>query len=185
MQTDDFRLNRLHLRHLADRVAVTHKSRVNVQLMKAERILNSALTGLDQWDSTTYPHAQLLDDVQDLNKAIAHLDAQPVEAADAQADVVNVGPMFYGEMLGRRVYERQLVRQSAHYDRLNWGGLAHLEQYPNVYSAWEAIGAGKYTTARSSLVGMRAKLLSALNRSLVSEAGTLDAASKTLEKVTP
>ena len=166
-------------------VAVSHTRRVNVRLMKAERILNSALTGLDQWDSTTYPHAQLLDDVQDLNKAIADLDAQPVEAADAQANVVNVGPMYYGEMFGRRVYERQLVRQSAHFNRLNWGALGHLEPYPNVYSAWEAIGAGKYAAARSSLVGMRAKLLTDLNRSLASEAGTLDAASKTIEKVTP
>jgi len=43
---------------------------VNTRLMKAEKILNGALTGLDQWDSTTYPHAQLLDDVQDLHKAI-------------------------------------------------------------------------------------------------------------------
>lgn len=166
-------------------VAAGHAARVNVHLMKAERILNGALTGLDQWDSTTYPHAQLLDDVQDLTKAIAHLDAQPVEADAAQADVVNVGPMYYGAIFGRRVYERQLLRQSAHFQRLNWGGLGHLERYPNVYSAWEAIGAGDYAAARSSLVAMRDTLLSDLNRSLASEAGTLDAAAKTIGKVTP
>jgi hypothetical protein len=166
-------------------VPTKHVANVNTHLMKAEKILNSALTGLDQWDSTTYPHAQILDDVQDLNKAIAHLDAQPVEADAAQADVVNVGPMFYGQMFGRRVYERQLERQSAHYPRLNWGALGHLERYPNVYSAWDAIGAGHYASARTSLVTMRNALLRDLNRSLAGEAGTLDAATKTIEKVTP
>ncbi len=158
---------------------------VNTRLMKAEKILNGALTGLDQWDSTTYPHAQLLDDVQDLNKAIAHLDAQPVDADAAQADVSNVGPMYYGVYFGKRVYERQLQRQRSDYYRVNWGGLGHLERYPDVYAAWAAIGAGDYSAARTSLVGMRDKLLGDLNRSLASEARTLDAASQTIASVTP
>jgi len=166
-------------------VAARQTACVNTQLMKAEKILNGALTGLDQWDSTTYPHAQLLDDVQDLNKAIAHLDAQPVEADAAQADVSNVGPMFYGVYFGQQVYERQLQRQRSDYYRVNWGGLGHLERYPDVYPAWAAIGAGDYAAARSSLVGMRDKLLCDLNRSLASEANTLDAASQTIASVTP
>ena len=56
-------------------------ARVNGALMRAEKVLNGSLTGLDQWDSTVYPHVQLLDDVSDLNGAIAGLDADPVDAA--------------------------------------------------------------------------------------------------------
>ncbi|MEI6727242.1 MAG: M28 family peptidase, partial [Actinomycetes bacterium] len=169
----------------SSQVAARNVSYDNTQLMKAEKILNGALTGLDQWDSTTYPHAQLLDDVQDFNKAIADLDAQPVQADAAQADVSNVGPMFYGVYFGQQVYERQLQRQRTDYYRVNWGSLGHLERYPNVYSAWSAIGAGDYAGARSSMVTMRDRLLSDLNASLASEAGTLDAATHAIASVTP
>ena len=73
------------------------------ELMKAENILNGAFTGLDQWDSTTYPHVQLLDDVSDLNTALTALDAQDAETA--RDDVVNVGPMYYGDNFGKQVYK--------------------------------------------------------------------------------
>ena len=159
--------------------------RVNRKLMKAEKVLNGSLTGLDQWDSTVYPHVQVLDDVSDLNGAIAGLDADPVDADGAQASVSNVGPMYYGLYFGEQVYERQLQRQRSDYYRVNWGGLGHLEQYPNVYAAWAAIGAGDLAGARSSIVEMRDGLLVDLNASLIAEAAALDAATAILEEVTP
>jgi hypothetical protein len=158
---------------------------VNRELMRAEKVLNGSLTGLDQWDSTVYPHVQVLDDVSDLNGAIAGLDADPVDAAAAQGSVSNVGPMYYGVYFGKQVYERQLQRQRSDYYRVNWGGLGHLERYPNVYDAWAAIGAGDYAAARSSIVEVRDGLLVDLDASLADEAAALDAATAILVDITP
>ncbi|MBE0528202.1 MAG: M28 family peptidase, partial [Thermoleophilia bacterium] len=83
---------------------------VNARLMEAERIINSSLTALDQWEGTTYPHIQLLDDVAELNATIADLEAEPVDPDQAQADLYDVGPFWYGDSFGREVYERQLQR---------------------------------------------------------------------------
>jgi hypothetical protein len=164
-------------------VTAAKQSDANKKLMEAEKVINSALTGLDQWDSTVYPHVQIADDVSDLAGAIAALDASDPDGA--QSALSNVGPMFYGVYFGKQVYQRQLARQRMDYHRVNWGGLGHLETYPDVYDTWAAIGAGHATEARASMVAMRAALLADLDASLLSEAATLDAATAILTSVTP
>jgi Iap family predicted aminopeptidase len=158
---------------------------VNRKLIRAEKVLNRSLTALDQWDSTTYPHVQVLDDVSDLNAAIAELDAAVVDAGAAQGAVSGVGPMYYGLYFGQQVYERQLARQQVEYRRINWGRLGHLEDYPNVWPAWAAIGDGDYAGARASIVAMRDELLADLDAALVDEAAALDRATAILTRVTP
>jgi hypothetical protein len=160
--------------------AVKH---VNRRLVKAEAVINGSLTGLDQWDSTSYPHMQVQDDVSDLNAAIAALDAN--DAAAAQGAVSGVGPMYYGLYFGRQVYERQLERQQVEYYRINWGALGHLEDYPNVWPAWAAIGDGDTAGARASIVSMRDDLLADLDAALGDEAKALDKATHIIEEVTP
>ena len=158
---------------------------VNSRLMVAEKVLNGALTGLDQWDGTTYPHVQLLDDVKELNATIADLEAVTVDPAKAQGDLYDVGPFYYGDMFGKQVYERQLVRQRPNYYRVNWGALGHLERYPNIYDAYQQIGQGDYVTSHDSLVVMRDKLLADLDQSLVDEGAALSRAAQVIEDVTP
>jgi hypothetical protein len=153
--------------------------------MWAEKVLNRSLTALDQWDSTTYPHVQVLDDVSDFNAAIAELDAATVDADAAQGAVSGVGPMYYGLYFGQRVYQRQLARQQVEYRRINWGRLGHLEDYPNVWPAWAAIGDGDYMGARASIVTMRDELLADLDAALAGEAAALDRATAILTSVTP
>jgi hypothetical protein len=158
---------------------------VNRKLMRAEKVLNRSLTALDQWDSTTYPHVQVLDDVSDLNAAIAALDATPADADAAQDAVSGVGPMYYGLYFGQQVYERQLARQQVEYRRINWGALGHLEDYPDVWPAWAAIGDGDFAGARASIVVMRDELVADLDAALADEAAALDRATHILVGVTP
>ena len=160
-------------------------SRVNARLMMAERTLNRGLTALDQWDGTTYPHVQLLDDVQELNEAIGLLEASPVDPDAAQAALSDVGPIFYGLSFGQTVYERQLERQRPDYYRVNWGGLGHLEVYPNAMVPYNLIGAGSYQSARDMLVMQRDKLLAQLDKALCDEAATFNCAAGAIEDVTP
>lgn len=158
---------------------------VNARLMEAERIINSNLTALDQWEGTTYPHVQLLDDVAELNATIADLEADPVDPDQAQADLYDVGPFWYGDMFGQQVYERQLQRQRPTYYRINWAGLGHLERYPNIYTAYQQIGEGDYATAHDSLVVMRDRLLADLANAVADEGETFAAAAAVIEEVTP
>ena len=160
-------------------------SLVNTRLMEAERIINSSLTALDQWEGTTYPHIQPLDDVAELNATIADLEASPVDPDQAQADLYDVGPFWYGDSFGRAVYERQLQRQRPDYYRINWAGLGHLERYPNIYTAYQQIGAGDYATAHDSLVEKRDSLLADLDEAVLGEGQAFAAAAQVIEDVTP
>ena len=166
-------------------VPARRTSCVNARLMMAERTLNRGLTALDQWDGTTYPHVQLLGDVQELNAAIDLLEADPVDPDAAQGALTDVGPIFYGLSFGQAVYERQLERQRPDYYRINWGGLGHLEVYPNVMVPYKLIGAGSYQSAHDILVTQRDKLLRQLDKALCDEAATFNCAADVIEDVTP
>ena len=92
---------------------------------------------------------------------------------------------FYGLSFGQAVYERKLERQRPDYYRVNWGGLGHLEVYPNAMVPYNLIGAGSYQSAHDMLAMQRDKLLAQLDKALCDEAATFNCAAGAIEDVTP
>lgn len=159
--------------------------KVNQRLMEAERILNSALTALDQWDTTCYPHSQVYDDVVNLNDTLAALDTVTPDTGAALDALYDVGPFFYGDVFGRAVYHRQLIKQTPGYYRANWGGLGKLERYPDIYDEYRAIEADDYDGVVESLASKRDTLLADLDQRLRAMSEALQAATLELRSVTP
>jgi hypothetical protein len=159
--------------------------KVNARLMEAERIINSSMTALDQWDGACYPHSQVYEDVVDLNDTLAALEDTPVDPDGAMGALYDVGPFWYGDMFGKQVYQRQLVRQTPTYYRINWGGLGHLEPYPDVYDDYHAIESADYAAAIASLEPKRDELLEELDVRLADMSVALGAATLELRAVTP
>lgn len=158
---------------------------VNARLMEAERIINSSMTALDQWEGACYPHSQVLDDVNNLNDTIDALGATPADPDAAMEALYDVGPFWYGDMFGKRVYQRQLVRQRPDYYRVNWGGLGHLEWCPDIYDQYKAIGEGEYANVIADLEPMRDALLDDLDTRLAAMSTSLASAAAALRSVTP
>ena len=74
----------------AGSIPAAHFAADNASLLKIEKHVSRALTGLSPFESTVYPHEQVLLDVQSLNEAIADLQAQPADADDALSALANV-----------------------------------------------------------------------------------------------
>jgi hypothetical protein len=158
--------------------------RVNRRLIALETIVNRSFTGLDAWDSTVYPHEQLWNDVQQLNAAIAALDATPVDQAAALAALKNVGWTAAGLDFSYENYLMQLeMKQPGWWGGLYWGEQGHLSPLPDVVPAMNKITAGQYAAAKASLQGMLAMELDELEDRLDDISEVLDRLNARLPKV--
>ena len=159
---------------------------VNRQLMRAEKVLNGSLTGLDQWDSTVYPHVQLLDDVSDLNGAIAGLDADPVDAAGGAGRACPTsGRCTTACTSASRCTSASCSGSAATTTASTGAASATSSGIPTSTTPGRPSAPATTPGRASSIVEMRDGLLVDLDASLTAEAAALDAATAILEDVTP
>lgn len=96
---------------------------VNAQLLQIEKQAGLALTGMTPFQTTIYPHAQALLDVQSLDGAIAALQAD--DAMSAIYALYGVDFTYFGTMVSHDVYLQVLHHLDPSYDRVTWGGQAN------------------------------------------------------------
>jgi Peptidase family M28 len=152
---------------------------VNASLLKIQKQVSLALTGLSPFQGTIYPHEQVLLDVQLLNEAIMSLQA-PADTDAALSALAGVDLTSNGLMLSHEVYAHLLTRMDPSYYRVAWGAQGH-PVWPllDVMPQYNAIEAGAWNAQTvAQLTAMRDQDLIDLN-------SRLDAMSASLEKVTP
>lgn len=161
---------------------------VNVRLMRIDKVLNKALTGLDWLDNTSYPFAQTTFDIAMMGQAIAEVgNGSPGDQwqGNAAADVAAVGLMWYGTNFSHAVFAKELQRHRQSYYRICWGGQGHLDKFQDLTPEYNAILAGDAAGARS---GLRAKLSvqqADLDLRLAAMTAALDKASDQIEDLLP
>lgn len=160
-------------------IPAAHYAAVNASLLKIQKKISLALTGLTPFQTTVYPHQQVLTDVQSLNQAIAALQATVPDTATALSALSGVDYTSNGILLTHSVYQHLLQRLNPSYKRVCWGAQAH-PVWPllDVMPQYDAIQGGTWNAQTvSQLQAMRAQDLSDLNL-------RLNAMSSALESIT-
>ena len=127
---------------------------VNKALMQIEKQIHTNFTALDAWDTTIYPHEQVLWDVENLQSAIAYLsDATPNESAALSA-LQGIGLTWYGVNFSHDVYAWDLTRHAPGFDGLYFAEQGRLAPYLDVMTEYNAIEGGSWDDATlDSLAG--------------------------------
>jgi N-acetylated-alpha-linked acidic dipeptidase len=146
------------------RIPQSHQAAANAQVMTIEKNLLRAFAALDDNQQTTYPHQQVLRDVQGLNAAIAALGASDGATALNALSGVGITPM--GQTFSYPVYLSKLARNAPNYPLLCWGGLGKLAPFLDVMPQTQLIENARYSDAASSLIAMRDSELAILNARL-------------------
>jgi hypothetical protein len=154
----------------------------NRKLMAVEKVINKGFTALDAWDDTVYPHAQAQWDLEQINLAIAALEAEPADpgtALDALRAVGVTDP--YALDFGYENYTLQLeMHKPGWYGGLFWGGQGQLSMYLDVVPAMNKIDAGMLAGSVASITVMRDALIMDLNKRIDRMSTTLDKANAAL-----
>ena len=164
----------------ASSIPAAHIPRDNAALLKIQKRISRSLTGLSPWQTTIYPHEQVLLDLQSLNQAIGDLQADPALSDDALGALSNVDLTYWGPMLDRDVYAHLLTRLDPSYKKVAWGAQGH-PVWPvlDVMPQYDAIADGSWDAATiDELIAMRDQELADLN-------ARLDAMSAAIESFTP
>ena len=135
------------------RAAVTSANQLS--LRAAKRSLKG-YNALDAWDYTAYPHQQTMWDIEYMDSAIAKLQADPVDAAGAAEDLVNVGVNWYATLFSPSVVNWDLTRHDPDYYRVTWGSMGKQVNHFDMTPVWALIEGGQYDKAIAKVQKMRA-----------------------------
>ncbi len=133
------------------KIPAAHRTAVNAALFTVEDSWNTHLTGLDIWDSQSYPFQQTLWDVEAMRAAVAHLQANPVQKDDALEDLSNVGMTYDGLTFGSQVYQEELLHHLPDYGLITWGGQVDRPWAVNVLPVVDKVNAAQYAGAITDL----------------------------------
>ena len=135
-------------------------------LLAVEKQINANFTALSWWDDTTYPHEQVLWDLQSVNAAIAALRQPNPQQAKALKGLDDVGYTWYGTNFSPEVYLHELARHDPDYWAISWAGQGHLPQPIDVMPEYRQIESGAYGAALSGLTAERDRQIAELNARL-------------------
>jgi Peptidase family M28 len=133
------------------KIPASHRAAVNDGLFTVEDYWNTHLTGLDIWDYQAYPFQQTLWDVEYLQAAVAHLQANPVEKTKALDALSNVAMTYYGQTFGPDVYQMELVHHYPDYPLITWGGQVDRPWAVDVLHEIDEVNADDYAAAIADL----------------------------------
>ena len=136
-------------------IPASHRATVNDGLAALESYWNTHLTGLDAWDYQAYPFQQTLYDTQNLDLALAHLRATPVQTDGALQDLGAVAVAYYGLEFGADAYSANLVRYSPDYPLICWGGQVNGAWKVDILPQIDQIKAGDVAAAVAGLTAVR------------------------------
>lgn len=156
---------------------------INKRLMAIEKKIHNSFTALDAWDSTVYPHEQVLYDIQQLQAALAALEA-PVDAAAALEALSSVGYTDAGLDFSHENYLLQVaMKQPGWWGGVYWGEQGHLSPLLDVRPTMADIEAGDYDTARATLESFKASEVEELNARLCAMSETLEWVNRRLPRI--
>lgn len=167
--------------------AVRAERRVGRAMMDAERTILRNLVALDVFDQYIFPHQQLQRDATRMQAAVDALSAgDPATALEA---VRRTSLTSSGRHFAYEAYTAELARHDPSFDRLQWGGQAHLAPYVDLWQEYHAI-AGKvaggivdpdaYVEERRSVAEKLAPVYGRLNDRLRQISAVLDDATTNL-----
>ncbi len=156
----------------------TKIQRANNKLLKIVRMVHDEFIALDAWDYTTYPHEQVLWDLEQMNAVLAELEKDPVDPDAAATPIWDISQMYYGLMFSYEAFVDDQQRHDPSYDRVRWGGQGQLAPYHDLVAEYDQIYAGDYAGAAASLAAVRDAQVELLNERLAQMI-------KTLKKVNP
>ena len=107
------------------------------RMQKAERILLQELVALDVFDQYIMPHQQVQRDATRMQLALDALNAG--DAVAALDFVRRTGLTNAGRHFAYETYVAELARHDPDFDRLQWGGQAHLAPYVDVWQEYHSI----------------------------------------------
>jgi hypothetical protein len=161
--------------------------RVAKRMRKAERILLRELVALDVFDQYIMPHQQVQRDATRMQLAIDALEAgDPVAGLDF---VRRTGLTSAGRHFAYETYTAELARHDPDFDRLQWGGQAHLARYVDVWQEYHSILAkteaglsdpSDYADEIASLSAKLAPVYERMNARLVSMTDSFERVTKVL-----
>ena len=167
---------------------VRAKNRVGSLMMKAERRILKQLVALDVFDQYIFPHQQLQRDATRMQQAANALrGGDPVAALDL---VRRTGLTNAGRRFAYVTYAAELERHNPDFDRLQWGGQAHLSPYVDVWHEFRSIeqkiadGKSDPSEFSSEIASLEAKLgpqYERLNNRLASMASVFDKSTSNLK----
>jgi hypothetical protein len=167
-------------------ILAKHEAAVNAVLLRVEKLLNGNFTALTAWDTTCYPHEQVMWDLQYLESAIQELEAATSgDAVPGALDALgNVGVTWNGLYFSHDVYTFDLSRRLPTYYRANWGAQGQPIIYLDVIPQYRAIEDGSWTvTTVHELKAMRDRDIRDLNKRLDRMSCTLERATALVESI--
>ncbi len=164
--------------------------RLGAFTMKAERLILTELVALDVFDQYVFPHQQLQRDATRMQLAVDSLRAgDPATANDTyirRTGLTNAGRLFAYE-----AYVAELARHDPAFDRLQWGGQAHLSPYVDLWQEYHSVaakvGAGltdpsDYAAEVAAIEGKLGPVYERLNERLGDMADVFERAARLLER---
>jgi Iap family predicted aminopeptidase len=160
-------------------IPTAHFEHVNTGLLAVLRDLGPALSGLDWYDTATYPHRAQLDDVLSLGSGIRRCRLQ--QRGPALRALAGVTHTATGRHFTYAVYRRFLHRFSPEYERLGWAAWGRLPLPLDVLPEYRLIESGRYRAALRGLVAKRRAARAELERRLAAMTPVLAAAAQRLD----
>jgi hypothetical protein len=136
-------------------VPAKYRDAFNKALLELARQSLIGYQALDAWDSSCYPHQQTMWDIEYMDSALAHLQADPVEADAAVEDLTSVGVNWYASVFSPSVVNYDLTRHDPDYSRVTWGALGKQINHFDMAPVWTLIGEGQYDKAIAKVQKMR------------------------------
>ncbi len=135
----EFRAAAEQLEDRIDAGQVRAKRRVGRAMLAAERDILTNLVALDVFDQYVFPHQQTQRDATRMQLGLDRLQAG--DPTSAQEYVRRTGLTSAGRHFAYETYTAELARHDPSFDRLQWGGQAHLAPYVDLWREYHAIGA--------------------------------------------
>ena len=124
-----------------------NRATANDYLLRGAKTSLKGYQALDAWDYSCYPHQQTMWDIEYMDKALAHLQADPVEADAAIEDLGSVGINWYNSLFTPSVVDYELTRHDPDYYRVTWGAMGKQIDQFQMAPVWALIEAGQYDKA--------------------------------------
>ncbi len=182
-----FRSAAENLERRIERGQIRNTRAVARRMRNAERILLTELVALDVFDQYIFPHQQVQRDATRMQLAIDALRAgDPAAGLDL---VRRTGLTSAGRHFAYETYVAELARHDPGFDRLQWGGQAHLAPYVDVWQEYHSILAkvnagltdpSDYADEIASIEGKLAVVYERLNARLVSMTDTFQRAARAI-----
>ena len=156
---------------------------VDRELMGIEKRVLGQFTALDAWDTTIYPHQQVLWNIEYLDAAIAALDQASPDTAAALEAITSVDRNWIAVNFSRFAVDYSLGLYDPSNARLCFGELAHLSPVIDLTRQYHQIEAGRVKGPLAALKAARSSQVPELNGRLAKMAQVLESVTRDIDRL--